>query len=88
MRLMSLANISFLVHEDSSVSVQVVEPGESPVTLEMSVDEVYLFMVQMGNALFEARGKQRKKKEDSDLIYETRKIRKDYRDSEETTEEE
>lgn len=87
MRTMGMADISFSINEDSSVALTLSAMGESPVLLEITADEVYLLMVSLGNALFEARKKQRKKQEERDLLYETRKIRKDFGDGEEAEEE-
>jgi hypothetical protein len=84
---MGMADISFSINEDSSVALTLSAMGESPVLLEITADEVYLLMVSLGNALFEARKKQRKKQEERDLLYETRKIRKDFGDGEEAEEE-
>lgn len=87
MRTMGMADVSFSINEDSSVLLTLSAMGESPVILEITADEVYLLMVSLGNALFEARKKQRKKQEERDLLYETRKIRKDFGDGEEAEEE-
>lgn len=87
MRTLGMAEISFCVNEDSSVVLNVCTMGEPPVVLEIAADEVYLLMISLGNALFEARKKQRKKQEERDLLYETRKIRKDFGDGEEAEEE-